>query len=349
MTPKDSAWLLVSILSISGLSPAFGQAIPPDLTSLCNTYYNNKYNAEKERYNSNQSSNSLGVGGYGSIFGGGGNINTSNSNQSENQSKDINNKSNISEKDCIAVVGSYFDYKTKIEMAQMNKETTLGVSRDTKEAVLGVSSDNKEVGLSATRTAKAIGLSNSRTELVVGIGSTVGNLLGGLFNSGGQKAVAERLANAEVEKAKILAQTQVEIERLRLEQARIQAGYVPNPNTYTGRSDVPDNAKREIQQIPDGIQVIKAVRQIPRPIETGAQQSVPAVNVAPIEQSNTSPMVAVSQASNPLRILGLVIAPSCSAATLLIQVTSGQIYCAFPNAVFKAGRYFFDGKTLIPN
>ena len=338
MTTEDSALLLVSILSISGLLPAVGQVIPPDLTSLCNTFYNNKYNTEKERYNSTQSSNSLGVSGYGGVGFGGGAINNSSSNQSENQSRDINNKSNISEKDCTAVVGSYFDYKTKIEMAQINKQTALGVS-----------SDNKEVGLSATRTAKAIGLSNSRTDLVVGIGSTVGNLLGGLFNSGGQKAVAERLANAEVEKARILAQTQVEIERLRLEQARIQAGYAPSPNTYTGRPEVPENAKREIQQLPDGAQVIRAVRQIPRPIENGAQQSVPAVTMAPIEQSNTSPVVAISQASNPLRILGLVIAPSCTAATLLIQVNSGQIYCAFPNATFKAGRYFFDGKILIPN
>jgi len=389
MTYKLSATFLFSVLSICCVSPAFGLE-DSQLKELCNRYYENRYNSESERSRSSQSSDAFGMNGsFINGLGGGFGVNTQNASQSERYNRDVNSSQNVSEKDCTAVVSSYFMYKAQRDMAQLNKETALGVS-----------SDNKEVGLSANKALRDVGISQSNADLYVGIGNAVGNMLGGLFNSGSQRAAAEKVYRAEVEKAKILAQAQVEMMRIQLEQARIQAGYGPSPapipNSYPPSTvplqspqaptqSVENSSNMQQPRSPQDSQALPnppfSIRQIeaivpnsqptvltasvqqpnvsaqPTVVLASVQQPIasaqPAVVMASMQQPNTnaSPQgaIAISQPLNPLRILGLAIAPSCSSTTLFIQTNSGQIYCAYPTASFRAGRYLFDGKRLIPN
>jgi hypothetical protein len=402
MTSKSFSFPVASILIISSSAPVLSQETI-DLKQYCNTRYEQQFSSERQRE---------GVMNQEAIY-------------TPIYNTNFEDRVSSGDKDCSVAVGSYYNWKIEKLRAESMQTTALGVSKDN----------------------LTLGLANSKTQMYLGLGQVVGGLFGGLFGSGNQKAAVESQSKAEIEKTKILAQAQVDLERLKLEQLRIQAGYSPSPQAYPPNREpaietqaqfqnvsAPSNTIRTgslqynsvypRQESPHTLQGLQAgtegMRQdvsidsnppfSTRPIEApGSQAFAPngfiavgnssptpasplqqrpstntmqaeqqfnqvhpsqGYNISPysgqqLDQANaqyqatslgprvtnsfTATAPAMNASQNPLRKFDLAIAPGCTAATLIIQASSGQIYCAYPNGSYKAGRYFFDGTRLIPN
>ena len=169
----------------------------------------------------------------------------------ENQSRDINSGASNSVSNCDGVIRSYFQWKEAQLYADAMKANGLANADALKSTGLANADANKSVGLVSAAAMQSVGLANSKAQMYTGIAGAAGGLLGSLFTSGNQKAAVKLQADAEVEKAKIVAQVELEKARMQYDLMKGQGGGGGYQQPYQQRQyaqPVPAEAYADQQQ-----------------------------------------------------------------------------------------------------
>ena len=301
----------------------------------------------------------------------------------ESQARDINSGASASVSNCDGVIRSYFQWKQAQLYADAMKSTGLVNADAAKSVGLANASTNRVVGLASADAFKSVGIANSNAQMYAGIAGAAGGVLGSLFTSGNQKAAVKAQAEAEVEKAKILAQVEIEKARMQYDLMRgqnqpsastyQQPSYAQRPyiepaypsasypqSQYAQQSYPPQNYQQTAYGQPNPQQNYRQnTYGQPYPPQSNVQQ--PYVQPYP-QKSHQTALASTSTIGNKsgnqqsnnatslyryIASLRLLEDPSCQPGSVIIMSQTSPRVCTFPSSIMPSGSYIFDGTRLV--
>lgn len=191
------------------------------LGNLCQTKYN-KYDSYTRSSSYGRSSAANMSASYG-VMGVGGGFGFSSSNVSSSNNNSVNHE--ISERDCDKIMSSYFDYLGDNAEANAQRDVGLADADARKQVAISQSEALEKIGVTAAKASERVGVMKAKSSMYQGIAGAAGNVLGSLFSSGNQKEAAKAMAQAEIEKEKIRAAT--ELKKAEMEHEIRMASYQP--------------------------------------------------------------------------------------------------------------------------
>lgn len=349
-------------------SGAFSSSELQYLKSMCMNMYSEFLSIDKQRASASSSSTSVG-GTYGPQGVG---INAATSNSQANSSRDAKVSSSQGMTNCDGIVGPYFRYKEAQLQAEAMKTVGLANADAIKSVGTANANSNTTVGLANADALKSVGISNSKSQLYTGLAGAGGSVLASLFTSGNQKAAVKAQAQAEVEKARIIADLELQKARLQYELARAQSGFqsrpqeyqqpsYPSPQSYdpTIAAAVPSPVTGSYMLQPNSLQ--QAPVYSSQPYQQGqlaatysnpVQQANAFYSASQVARSSTNALPSQRQPQNPANIaqilasLALVQDPNCNPGGIVVLTRNGARICAFPKSTLPPGQYLYDNGRL---
>ena len=325
------------------------------LTHYADTYYKERQNASQSQVGVNVGMSPMGTPNVG--------MQAANSDYNKN----VNAGSSSDLRSCDSIGMSYFQYKQSQLYADAMKSTGLANADAMKSTGLANADANKSVGLANASAMQTVGLANSKTQLYTGLAGAAGGVLSSLFTSGNQKAAVQAQADAEVQKARILAQVELEKAKMQYElmrgvQPQSISSAFPSPSYQQPAYPQPAYQQPAYQQ-----------PQYPQPTYQQPpyqQPSYPQASYPPATYQQTQPdypqstyqQASLNRSAAPaqnkqnagtvdprkyLQSLRLLEDPNCQPGGIVILTQRAGRVCAFASSFVPPGTYTFDGTKLV--
>ena len=203
---KAKIFLASSALILLSANSSVADIVDPKLVNFCRTKFD-KYTNNSSSWDSGRTSSfdqNIGfTGKMPSSIGFGTSSGYNYSSSSNNISR------NVDERDCDNIMSAYFQYLGTSAQSKADRDVGLAKASGERDVGLAQFDAIKEIGLTAAKSSERVGLMDAKSSMYTGLAGVAGNLLGSIFTSGNQKATAKAIAQAEIEKEKIRAATEL--------------------------------------------------------------------------------------------------------------------------------------------